>query len=167
MSMPPATCCRLSRVAERTGSRAAVAWPPGSLRREALDPAVFFHLLPAPWRHRPRRRALRQYSTFPIVEREETAARLRLRYRSRDLCLAWMNASHAAAGQTALGDPKTRRSRCSQKNSKPMHASTHRLECTRAPHGPSGRSNASSTSCRAGSAATAWGQADIEGRLVM
>lgn len=30
------------------------------------------------------------YSTFPIVEREETARHDR--YRSRDLCLAWINA---------------------------------------------------------------------------
>jgi hypothetical protein len=36
------------------------------------------------------------YSTFPIVEREETAAFGR--YRSRDLCLAYMNA-------LAAGDP--------------------------------------------------------------
>ena len=35
------------------------------------------------------------YSTFPIVEREETAAYGT--YRSRDLCLAWMNA--LAAGR--------------------------------------------------------------------
>ena len=33
------------------------------------------------------------YSTFPIVERQETAAYGR--YRSRDLCLAWMNALEA------------------------------------------------------------------------
>jgi hypothetical protein len=36
------------------------------------------------------------YSTFPIVEREEMDAFNR--YRSRDLCLAWMNA-------LAAGDP--------------------------------------------------------------
>ena len=36
------------------------------------------------------------YSTFPIVERQETKAHGR--YRSRDLCLAWMNALDA-------GDP--------------------------------------------------------------
>ena len=36
------------------------------------------------------------YSTFPIVEREETVAHGR--YLSRDLCLAWMNA-------LAAGDP--------------------------------------------------------------
>ena len=36
------------------------------------------------------------YSTFPIVEREETTAYGT--YRSRDLCLAWMNALTA-------GDP--------------------------------------------------------------
>ena len=36
------------------------------------------------------------YSTFPIVEREETAAYGS--YRSRELCLAWMNA-------LAAGDP--------------------------------------------------------------
>lgn len=30
------------------------------------------------------------YSTFPIVEREEVA--LHGRYRSRELCLAWINA---------------------------------------------------------------------------
>jgi hypothetical protein len=36
------------------------------------------------------------YSTFPIVEREETAARGS--YRSRELCLAYMNA-------LAAGDP--------------------------------------------------------------
>ena len=36
------------------------------------------------------------YSTFPIVERDETAAYGT--YRSRDLCLAWMNA-------LAAGDP--------------------------------------------------------------
>ena len=36
------------------------------------------------------------YSSFPIVEREETAAYGS--YRSRDLCLTWMNA-------LAAGDP--------------------------------------------------------------
>ena len=37
------------------------------------------------------------YSTFPIVEREETAAYGS--YRSCELCLAWMNA-------LAAGDPE-------------------------------------------------------------
>jgi hypothetical protein len=39
------------------------------------------------------------YSTFPIIERDETAAFGR--YLSRDLCLSWMNA-------LAAGDPDTK-----------------------------------------------------------
>ena len=53
--------------------------------RAKLD-AVFFHLYGVTARDDVRY----IYSTFPIVEREETAAHGT--YRSRDLCLAWMNA---------------------------------------------------------------------------
>ena len=53
--------------------------------RAKLD-AVFFHLYGVTDRDDVRY----IYSTFPIVEREETAAYGT--YRSRDLCLAWMNA---------------------------------------------------------------------------
>ena len=53
--------------------------------RAKLD-AVFFHLYGVTERDDVRY----IYSTFPIVEREETAAYGT--YRSRDLCLAWMNA---------------------------------------------------------------------------
>ena len=59
--------------------------------RAKLD-AVFFHLYGVTDRDDVRY----VYSTFPIVEREETAAYGS--YRSRDLCLAWMNALSA-------GDP--------------------------------------------------------------
>ena len=59
--------------------------------RAKLD-AVFFHLYGITERDDVRY----IYSTFPIVEREETAAYGS--YRSRDLCLAWMNA-------LAAGDP--------------------------------------------------------------
>ena len=52
--------------------------------RAKLD-AVFFHLYGVNDRDDVRY----VYSTFPIVEREETAAYGT--YRSRDLCLAWMN----------------------------------------------------------------------------
>ena len=56
--------------------------------RAKLD-AVFFHLYGITDRDDVRY----VYSTFPIVEREETAAYGT--YRSRDLCLAWMNALDA------------------------------------------------------------------------
>ena len=59
--------------------------------RAKLD-AVFFHLCGVTDRDD----VCYIYSTFPIVEREETAAYGT--YRSRDLCLAWMNA-------LAAGDP--------------------------------------------------------------
>ena len=59
--------------------------------RAKLD-AVFFHLYGVTSRDDVRY----VYSTFPIVEREETAAYGT--YRSRELCLAWMNA-------LAAGDP--------------------------------------------------------------
>ena len=59
--------------------------------RAKLD-AVFFHLYGVTERDDVRY----VYSTFPIVEREETAAYGS--YRSRELCLAWMNA-------LAAGDP--------------------------------------------------------------
>ena len=59
--------------------------------RAKLD-AVFFHLYGVTDRDDVRY----VYSTFPIVEREETAAYST--YRSRELCLAWMNA-------LAAGDP--------------------------------------------------------------
>ena len=55
------------------------------LLRAKLD-AVFFHLYGVTDRDDVRY----VYSTFPIVEREETAAYGS--YRSRELCLAWMNA---------------------------------------------------------------------------
>ena len=55
------------------------------LLRAKLD-AVFFHLYGVT----DRVDARYVYSTFPIVEREETAAYGS--YRSRELCLAWMNA---------------------------------------------------------------------------
>ena len=59
--------------------------------RARLD-ALFFHLYGVTDRDDVRY----IYSTFPIVERQETKAYGR--YRSRDLCLAWMNALDA-------GDP--------------------------------------------------------------
>ena len=59
--------------------------------RAKLD-AVFFHLYGVTGRDDVRY----VYSTFPIIEREETAAHGA--YRSRELCLAWMNA-------LAAGDP--------------------------------------------------------------
>ena len=40
------------------------------------------------------------YSTFPIVERQEVAAYGR--YRSRDLCLAWLNALAAGHPDAAV-----------------------------------------------------------------
>ena len=58
--------------------------------RAKLD-AVFFHLYGITDRNDVRY----IYSTFPIVERQETATYGR--YRSRDLCLAWLNA--LAAGE--------------------------------------------------------------------
>ena len=62
--------------------------------RAKLD-AVFFHLYGITDRDDVRY----IYSTFPIVERQETATYGR--YRSRDLCLAWMNA--LAAGEPDAG----------------------------------------------------------------
>ena len=62
------------------------------LRLRAKLDAVYFHLYGVTDRDDVRY----VYSTFPIVEREETAAYGT--YRSRDLCLAWMNA-------LAAGDP--------------------------------------------------------------
>ena len=62
------------------------------LRLRAKLDAVFFHLYGVTDRDDVRY----VYSTFPIVEREETTAYGT--YRSRDLCLAWMNA-------LAAGDP--------------------------------------------------------------
>ena len=59
--------------------------------RAKLD-ALFFHLYGITDRDDIRY----IYSTFPIVERQETATHDR--YLSRDLCLAWMNA-------LAAGDP--------------------------------------------------------------
>ena len=56
------------------------------LRLRAKLDAVFFHLYGVTDRDEVRY----IYSTFPIVERQETAATGR--YRSRDLCLAWINA---------------------------------------------------------------------------
>ena len=62
------------------------------LRLRAKLDAVFFHLYGVTDRNDVRY----IYSTFPIVEREETTAYGT--YHSRDLCLAWMNA-------LAAGDP--------------------------------------------------------------
>ena len=59
------------------------------LRLRAKLDAVFFHLYGVTDRDDVRY----VYSTFPIVEREETAAHGS--YRSRELCLAWMNALDA------------------------------------------------------------------------
>jgi hypothetical protein len=75
------------------------AWDPGRrLRLRARLDAVFFHLYgvfdPAE-RVRSRDDVAYVYSTFPIVERQETAAHGR--YLSRDLCLAYCNT--LAAGQ--------------------------------------------------------------------
>ena len=56
------------------------------LRLRAKIDAVFFHLYGVTDRNEVRY----IYSTFPIVERQETEAYGR--YRSRDLCLAWINA---------------------------------------------------------------------------
>ena len=61
------------------------------LRLRAKLDAVFFHLYGVTDRDDVRY----VYSTFPIVERQETEAHGR--YRSRDLGLAWMNA--LAAGR--------------------------------------------------------------------
>ena len=61
------------------------------LRLRAKLDAVFFHLYGVVARDEVRY----IYSTFPIVERQETEAYGR--YRSRDLCLAWINA--LAAGR--------------------------------------------------------------------
>ncbi len=61
------------------------------LRLRAKLDAVFFHLYGVTDRDDVRY----VYSTFPIVERQETATYGR--YRSRDLCLAWLNA--LAAGE--------------------------------------------------------------------
>ena len=65
------------------------------LRLRAKLDAVFFHLYGVTDRDDVRY----IYSTFPIVERQETATYGR--YRSRDLCLAWVNA--LAAGQPDAG----------------------------------------------------------------
>ena len=65
------------------------------LRLRAKLDAVFFHLYGVTDRDDVRY----VYSTFPIVERQETATYGR--YRSRDLCLAWMNA--LAAGEPDAG----------------------------------------------------------------
>ena len=61
------------------------------LRLRARLDALFFHLYGVTDRDDVRH----VYSTFPIVERQERAAHGR--YRSRDLCLAWLNA--LAAGE--------------------------------------------------------------------
>ena len=63
--------------------------------RAKLD-AVFFHLYGVTDRDDVRY----VYSTFPIVERQEMAAYGR--YRSRDLCLAWMNALAAGEPDAAI-----------------------------------------------------------------
>ena len=63
--------------------------------RAKLD-AVFFHLYGVTDRDDVRY----VYSTFPIVERQETAAYGR--YRSRDLCLAWLNALAAGRPDAAV-----------------------------------------------------------------
>lgn len=63
--------------------------------RAKLD-AVFFHLYGVT----DRADARYVYSTFPIVERQETAAYGR--YRSRDLCLAWLNALAAGRPDAAV-----------------------------------------------------------------
>ena len=62
--------------------------------RAKLD-ALFFHLYGVTDRDDARY----IYSTFPIVERQETATYGR--YRSRDLCLAWLNA--LGAGEPDAG----------------------------------------------------------------
>ena len=80
-------------------------WGPADLRdedrrlrlRAKLD-AVFFHLCGVTDRGDVRY----VYSTFPIVERQETETHGR--YRSRDLCLAYLNA--LAAGRSDA-DPDT------------------------------------------------------------
>ena len=63
--------------------------------RAKLD-AVFFHLYGVTDRDDVRY----VYSTFPIVERQEVAAYGR--YRSRDLCLAWLNALSAGRPDAAV-----------------------------------------------------------------
>ena len=65
--------------------------PERRLRLRAKLDALFFHLYGVTDRDDVRY----VYSTFPIVERQETASYGR--YRSRDLCLAYMNA--LAAGE--------------------------------------------------------------------
>ena len=64
--------------------------------RAKLD-AVFFHLYGVTDRQDVRY----IYSTFPIVERQEKEAYGC--YRSRDLCLAWMNALAADDPDTDIG----------------------------------------------------------------
>ena len=68
------------------------------LRLHAKLDAVFFHLYGVTDRDDVRY----VYSTFPIVERQETETHGR--YRSRDLCLAYLNA--LAAGRSDA-DPDT------------------------------------------------------------
>ena len=63
--------------------------------RARLD-ALFFHLYGVTDRDDVRH----VYSTFPIVERQERAAHGR--YRSRDLCLAWLNALAADAPDATI-----------------------------------------------------------------
>ena len=63
--------------------------------RARLD-ALFFHLYGVTDRDDVRH----VYSTFPIVERQERAAHGR--YRSRDLCLAWLNALAANAPDATI-----------------------------------------------------------------
>ena len=67
-------------------------WNNSPARLRAKLDAVFFHLYGVTDRDDVRY----VYSTFPIVEREETTTHGR--YRSRDPCLAYMNA-------LAAGDP--------------------------------------------------------------
>jgi hypothetical protein len=82
----------LGYVDENGEVRPPFTWDPDRrLRLRAKLDAVFFHLYGITDRDDVRY----VYSTFPIVEREETTTYGH--YRSRDLCLAYMNA--LAAGE--------------------------------------------------------------------
>ena len=103
--------------------------------RAKLD-AVFFHLYGVTDRDDVRY----VYSTFPIVEREETAAYGT--YRSRDLCLAWLNA-------LAAGDPDAEIALWS-KEGQPIRACHIEFPEPLYRHGPtSGRSSSAPWSGRA------------------
>ena len=85
--------CDMGHIDDTGGAKPPFCWDEERrlYLRAKLD-AVFFHLYGITDRDDIRH----IYSTFPIVERQEVDAYGR--YRSLDLCLAWMNA-------LAAGDP--------------------------------------------------------------